>query len=122
MAPWTGPRRWTWASDTVVVGAVLVILVIITAVVDQLNGPDTPPPVYLTGLVGAASAALFAAMGSDKGKREAELTRDVRVASETGNRAEAKADTLAGLARAEHPEHRELDEPPITDSADGGAT
>lgn len=110
-------------------GVVFVIILIVTATADQLNGPNQPAPVYLTGLLGAASAALFGAAGSDKSKREAEIADDARIAKsratetrETANRAEAKADTLVSLARSEHPEHTELDEPPITDPADGGST
>lgn len=122
VSPWGGSRHRSWASDTVIFGIVFVIVLIVTVIVDQLNGPDAPPPVYLTGLVGAASAALFGAVGSDKNKRERELTRDVRVAGETGDRAEAKADTLAEFARAEHPGHHELAEPPITDTPGGGPT
>lgn len=118
----TGPRYRTWASDTVLFGIVFVIVLIVTVTVDTLNGA-APPPVYLTGLLGAASAALFGAAGSDKSKREAEIADDARVARSrateigaTADRAEAKADTLAELARTEHPEHRELDEPPMTES------
>lgn len=118
----TGPRHRTWASDTVIFAIVFAIVLIVTVTVDTLNGPD-PAPVYLTGLLGAASAALFGAAGSDKSKREAEIADDARVAKtrateigETANRAEAKADTLTQLARSEHPEHRELDEPPMTEN------
>lgn len=118
-------RHTSWASDTVIFGVIFVIVLIATVLTDQLNGAD-PAPAYLTGLLGAAGAALFGAAGSDKSKREAEIAADARIARrgatetrETANRAEAKADTLRDLAKAEHPEHHEFDEPPLIDPNDG---
>lgn len=128
-SPWSGPRHRSWASDTVIFAAVFVIVLIVTVAVDQLNGPE-PAPVYLTGLLGASAAALFGAAGSDKSKREAEIAADAAIAksratdiSVVADRAEAKADKLTELARSEHPNHEELDEPPMTEgpARNGGA-
>lgn len=124
MTAWNGPRHRSWASDTMIFAVVFVIVLFTNVITSWLT--HAPPPSYLQGLLGASSAAFFGAAGSDKNKREAEIADDARVAKTrateigaTADRAEAKADTLAGLARAEHPEHHELDEPPITDSEGG---
>jgi hypothetical protein len=120
-SPWKGPRHRSWASDTFIFAAILVIVLIVTVVVDTLNGSE-PAPVYLTGLLGASAAALFGAAGSDKSKREAEIAQDAHVAKEraveiskTADRAEAKADKLVEFAKAEHPESTELDDLPGAD-------
>jgi hypothetical protein len=124
--PWHGPRHRSWASDTVIFAVVFLIVLIVTVTVDQLNGPE-PAPAYLTGLLGAAGAALFGAAGSDKSKREAEIAQDAAIAksratdiNETAVRAEAKVDKLAELARVEHPDQEGLNEPPMTNHADEG--
>jgi hypothetical protein len=87
-SPFTGPRHRSWASDTVIFGVVFVIVVVITALADYLNGP-ADPPAYLVGLCGAAGSALFGAASSDKGKREREI-------GATATRAESKADDALG--------------------------
>lgn len=119
--PWNGQRHRSWASDTIIVGFVFLVVLIVTVVIDSTNGPDPAPP-YLTGLLGAAGAAFFAAAGADKNKREAEIADDARIAknrassiNETAIRAEAKADKLAEFARSEHPDHQD-------DLFDGGSS
>jgi hypothetical protein len=123
-SPWSGPRHRSWASDTVIFAVVFLVVLIVTVTVDATNGP-APAPAYLTGLLGAAGAALFGAAGSDKSKREAEIAADAAVArmmasdtNDTAVRAEAKADKLAQFARTEHPENKQLDEPPMTAAAE----
>lgn len=118
--PWNGPRHRSWASDTVVFAVIFVIILFTTVLVAQLS--HQPPPTYLQGLLGASSAALFGAVGSDKSKREREISDEQLIArlratdiSEVADRADAKADKLADLARSEHPGHAELNRPPITD-------
>lgn len=85
-------RHSSWTSDTVIFGIIFVIVLIVTVLTDQLNGPD-PAPAYLTGLLGAAGAALFGAAGSDKSKRDREV-------SATATRAESKADDALGRSDA----------------------
>jgi hypothetical protein len=87
-SPFTGPRYRSWASDTIIFGAVFVIVLAITALTDYLNGP-LDPPAYLVGLCGAAGSAFFGAASSDKSKREREV-------SATAIRAESKADDALG--------------------------
>lgn len=125
MAPRNGPRHRSWASDTVILGGLFLVILMVTVITSWLSGQ--PPPSYLQGLLGASSAALFAAVGSDKSKREREIADEQLIAriratdiSATADRAEAKADQLVKLAKAEHPDHAELDEPPITDHGGGG--
>lgn len=125
MAAWNGPRHRSWASDTVILAAVFLVILLVTVISSWISGQA--PPSYLQGLIGASSAALFGAVASDKSKREREIADEQLIArlrattiSETADRAEAKVDKLADLARVEHPEHTELDEPPLTDHAEGG--
>lgn len=111
-SPWDGPRHQSWwASNTALTFMLLVILIIATVVSDKFG----EPPNYLVGLLGTAAGAFFAAIGSDKEKREKD-TRQVAVeARDTASRAETKADTLAEVAEAEHPETRaKLHPPPDT--------
>ncbi|QWY84362.1 hypothetical protein SEA_KNOCKER_20 [Mycobacterium phage Knocker] len=91
--PWDGPRHRSWASNTVLTFALLVICIIATVVSDFFG----EPPNYLVGLLGTAAGAFFAAIGSDKGKRDAD-TRD------TADRAEHKADRAIEVAEQEHPD------------------
>ena len=70
---------------------VLLVVLIIATVASDYRGE---PPNYLVGLLGTAAGAFFAAIGSDKQKRDAE-TRDTAITAEkTARRAEAKADTV----------------------------
>lgn len=109
MAPWEGPRHRSWASNTVVSGAMFAVIAILTVWMDRTGDP----PDYLVGLLGVASTTFFGAIAGDKAKKEAEISR-------TATRAEAKADALVeavehempGTAaraerRAEHAEHEE---------------
>lgn len=123
MAPWTGPRHRSWASDTMIFAVVFLVILFVTVITSWLT--HSPPPAYLTGLLGASSAALFGAAGSDKSKRESEIAEDALIArlradvtGATADRAEAKADKLTQLARAEHPDHQELDEPPMNEGGE----
>lgn len=109
-SPWSeGPRHRSWASNTVLTFALLVILVIVTVVSDHFG----EPPNYLVGLLGTAAGAFFAAIGSDKEKREKEIERSVR-------RIEDKADTLGEVAAREHPEVRDEIARPRDDAGGGG--
>lgn len=108
-APWNGPRYQSWASNTVLSGIVLLILLGVTVAVDALNGPE-PPPTYLTGLLGLAGGAFFGAAGSDKSKRESDIAKDAQTAktrmidvNETAIRAEDKADKIGKIVADEHP-------------------
>lgn len=103
MAPWEGPRHSSWASNTVLMTAVLIVLVIATVVTDMLGDP----PTYLVGMLGSAAGVWFGAMGSDKDKRDKDT-------AETANRAEAKADQLA--VATDHPSVVNMPTPP----KDGG--
>jgi hypothetical protein len=79
-----GKRHESWASDTVIFGAIFVGTLALTVVVGIFSG-SAGPPAYLIGALGAAGSALFGAASSDRTKRE----RDV---SDTADRAESKAD------------------------------
>lgn len=79
-----------WSNDTIIFAIIFVVVLLATVLVDQFNG-DAPPPVYLTGLLGMASTALFGVAASDKSKRDREI-------SDTADRAEAKADDALGRA------------------------
>lgn len=117
-SPWDGPRHRSWASDTVIFGIIFLILLIVTVTVGQLDAP-APPPAYLTGLLGAAGAALFGAAGSDKSKREADIADDARIAKERANTNQTRVDKLTEIARQDHPERPELHEPPMDDEGGG---
>lgn len=106
-APGKGPRHETWASDTVLSGTALAVIFLATVVTDYLNGP-APPPTYLTGLLGTAAGAFFAAVGSDRGKREATIASDAAGAKaqatlvgETAARVESKLDRMSEFAKGE---------------------
>jgi len=71
----------------------LVVCIIATVISDKFG----EPPQYLVGLLGTSAGAFFAAIGSDKQKRDQEV-------AQTAERAERKADKLVEVARAEHPE------------------
>jgi len=85
----------------VIVAAVFVVLAVLTVITDIIG----EPPTYLTGLLGTAGGVLFAAIGSDKNKRDQEVAK-------TAQRAEAKADALTEVAAREHPEHADQIPPP----------
>jgi hypothetical protein len=117
--PWKGPRYQSWASNTVISGAALVVILISTIIIDALNGSE-PPPTYLTGLLGVAAGAFFGAVGVDKGKKEADIEKTAVAAasqaaesSETALRAELKADILAEIAAQAHPETQGMMPPPL---------
>lgn len=117
--PWKGPRYQSWASNTVLSGLALVVILITTVIIDMTNGADSPPT-YLTGLLGVASGAFFGAVGVDKGKREKELEQGLQTVknrtednNETALRAELKADILAEIAHMEHPNLTRQIPPPL---------
>ena len=107
--PWDGPRHRSWASNSVLTFFVLVICIVATVITDYLG----EPPSYLVGLLGTAAGAFFAAVGSDKQKRDIEVAEDAKTAKDVAARAEAKADTLAEIAVADHPEVGTLRCPPF---------
>lgn len=79
--------------------SLLIVLIIATVVSDYFG----EPPNYLVGLLGTAAGAFFAAIGSDKQKRDAE-TRDIAITAEkTARRAEAKADHDDGVIETTPP-------------------
>lgn len=110
MAPWAGPRYRSWASDTIVAGAILAVLVIATAVVDAFGEPST----YLIGLLGTATGTFFGALSSDKAKRDAEVAR---IAQQAKNRVEE----LETFARQEHPQAYDQQMPNHGDAESGDA-
>lgn len=110
--PWDGPRHRSWASNSVLTFFVLVICIVATVITDYLG----EPPSYLVGLLGTAAGAFFAAVGSDKQKRDIEVAEDAKTAKDVAARAEAKADTLAEIAVADHPEVETLPSPPFGDT------
>ena len=106
--PWDGPRHRSWASNTVLTFLLLVIVVIATVVTDMIG----EPPTYLVGLLGTAAGAFFTALGSDKGKREADVSATATRAEATADRAEGKADALSEVAAHEHPDAIDRVPPP----------
>jgi len=90
--PWDeGPRHHSWASNTMLTFIMLVVCIIATVITDIIG----EPPNYLVALLGTAAGAFFAAIGSDRQKRQAEV-------GETAKRAETKADSAKVVAeRAE---------------------
>ncbi|QPX62131.1 membrane protein [Mycobacterium phage Indlovu] len=97
--PWDGPRHRSWASNTMLCFVLLVICIIATVVSDYFG----EPPTYLVGLLGTAAGAFFAAIGSDKQKRDADTRQTAEAAQTVAVRAEVKADQLATVAEHEHP-------------------
>lgn len=98
--PWDGPRHRSWASNTMLTFALLIALIIATVATDYFG----EPPNYLVGLLGTAAGAFFTAIGSDRNKRDAEV-------SATAHRAEAKAEAVerrveSGETRADVSETR----------------
>lgn len=98
--PWDGPRHRSWASDSVIAGIALGVLLAATIATDMVG----EPPTYLVGLLGTAAGAFFSALNADKTKREREIAKTAGRAERTAGRAEAKADALADVAREEHPD------------------
>ena len=94
------PRSQAWTKPTVLMTIVLVTLIIATVVTDIVGDP----PTYLTGLLGTAAGAWFAAIANDKKKFDAAVSKAADQAQITASRAEAKADTLADVAVNEHPD------------------
>lgn len=109
--PWNGPRHKSWASDTVLVAVLFLVILAATLITDWQNGPDQSAPAYLTGLLGASGAFLFGAAGSDRAKSQRESDdRSSRAESRTLTlnedmiRTERKADAGLEIAAREHPE------------------
>lgn len=98
--PWDGPRHRSWASNTVLTFLMLLVCIVATVTTDYFG----EPPNYLVALLGTAAGAFFAAIGSDKQKRDVEVRETAQDAQETAHRAEAKANTLERVAEREHPE------------------
>lgn len=94
----------------------LLVLIVATVISDYFG----EPPNYLVGLLGTAAGAFFAAISSDKQKRDNEVSSTAQRADETAKRAEAKADTLGEVARQEHPEVADRIEPPQDTTGGGG--
>ncbi len=90
VSPWEGPRHRSWASNTVLTLIALVALLAGTVATDYFG----EPPTYLVALLGTSAGAFFTALGSDKNKRDTEV-------SETAHRAETKADTANRRVSAE---------------------
>lgn len=107
--PWDGPRHRSWASNTVLTFLLLLALIVATVVTDVIG----EPPTYLVGLLGTAAGAFFAAIGSDKSKRDGEVRDTATDANDTAHRAERKADALGEVAAREHPTERPRLEPPF---------
>lgn len=106
--PWDGPRHRSWASNTVLTFILLLVLIVATVVSDALG----EPPSYLVGLLGTAAGAFFAALGSDKSKRDTEVRVTAVDAQQTAHRAEDKVDDVkrqvdATDSRADDAEQRE---------------
>ena len=86
--PWDeGPRHESWASNTMLTFIILVICIVATVVTDVIG----EPPNYLVALLGTSAGAFFAALGSDRQKRQTEVAR-------TAERAEVKADQARTIA------------------------
>lgn len=120
VSPWKGPRHQSWASNSVLAGIALFVILVATVIVDQLNGPSEPPPTYLTGLLGLAGGAFFGAVGSDKSKREADTAHDAATTknrmlslNEDIIRTEAKTDNLGRITKANHPDQADQIDPPM---------
>lgn len=94
------PRSQAWTKPTVLMTIVLIVLIIGTVVTDMIGDP----PTYLTGLLGTAAGAWFAAIANDKKKFDQAVSKAANDAHKTATRAEAKADTLADVAVSEHAE------------------
>ncbi|AGU92102.1 hypothetical protein BANE1_17 [Mycobacterium phage Bane1] len=108
--PWDGPRHRSWASNTMLTFVLLVVLIVATVLSDYWG----EPPNYLVGLLGTAAGAFFAAIGSDKQKKDAEVR-------ETAERAERKADAVGRVTAAEHPEKVIEITPPFAPEDVGGS-
>ncbi|AKY02730.1 hypothetical protein SEA_WALELIANO_16 [Mycobacterium phage Waleliano] len=108
--PWDGPRHRSWASNTMLTFVLLVVLIIATVLSDYWG----EPPNYLVGLLGTAAGAFFAAIGSDKQKKDAEVR-------ETAERAERKADAVGRVTAAEHPDKVTEITPPFEPEDVGGS-
>ena len=106
--PWDGPRHRSWASNTMLTFFMLVICITATVVSDVFG----EPPNYLVALLGTAAGAFFAAIGSDKQKKDEDVRHTAvdaeRRASEVERRLQ-DSDTRADAAerRADDAEERE---------------
>lgn len=114
--PWDGPRHRSWASNSVLTFFVLLVCIVATVITDYFG----EPPSYLVGLLGTAAGAFFAAVGSDKQKRDTEVAQTAGEAKDTAvvakkvaERAEAKADTLAEVTETQLPGDSPLPDPPF---------
>lgn len=114
MAAWKkGYRHESWLSDTTITAWLFLAVLVATVLTDWLNGPNESAPPYLTGLLGASGAILFGAAGSDKSKKDKEVSDTATRAEKTADRAEVKADKLAEVAEQQHPEVGEILHPPF---------
>lgn len=94
--PWDGPRHRSWASNTMLAFYTLLACIVATVVSDVFG----EPPNYLIGLLGTAAGAFFAAIGTDKQKKEADVEATARDAYQAAYDAQDRLDRAE-----EHPEN-----------------
>lgn len=90
--PWNGNRHRSWGSNTILTLILLIACLAATVSIDVFANSE--PPNYLIALLGTSAGAFFAAIGSDKQKKDTEVAH-------TAERAEAKVDALVEVAGPE---------------------
>jgi len=114
--PWDdGPRHESWASNTMLTFIMLLVCIVATVVTDVIG----EPPQYLVALLGTSAGAFFAALGSDRQKRNADVGAKAERAEVKAERAEVKADRADRKAEAVgHGEPLPSDDDPAEEGAD----
>lgn len=89
--PWDdGPRHESWASNTMLTFIMLLVCIVATVVIDIIG----EPPPYLVALLGTSAGAFFAALGSDRQKRNADVGEKAQRAEAIAKRADRKAEAV----------------------------
>lgn len=114
--PWDdGPRHESWASNTMLTFIMLLVCIVATVVTDIIG----EPPQYLVALLGTSAGAFFAALGSDRQKRNADVGAKAERAEVKADRAEALAKRADRKAEAVgHGEPLPSDDDPAEEGAD----
>lgn len=114
--PWDdGPRHESWASNTMLTFIMLLVCIVATVVTDVIG----EPPQYLVALLGTSAGAFFAALGSDRRKRNADVGAKAERAEVKADRAEALAKRADRKAEAVgHGEPLPSDDDPAEEGAD----
>lgn len=114
--PWDdGPRHESWASNTMLTFIMLLVCIVATVVTDIIG----EPPPYLVALLGTSAGAFFAALGSDRQKRNADVGAKAERAEVKATQAKVIAERANRKAEAVgHGEPLPSDDDPAEEGAD----